>query len=173
VVSPTEIDIFWRDPPAIGYFVIYRNSQKLAPVFGNTTSYHDTDLAPSTKYTYTVQALAADGQASAQSAPQSATTPPSAPTNLVATVQSGGDIALTWTASPDSAVAGYTIYRGTDATVVPTTQVMTVDGRTSTKFTDPNPNPNLSTTYYYAVKATGRAGTSGASNVAYATTPAG
>ena len=169
-VSPTEIDISWRDPPIISYYVIYRDSQKLAPVFGATTSYHDTNLTPSKTYVYRVQALAAGGRASKKSSSKSATTPPPAPTNLVATAQPDGSIELTWTASTDPAVTNYNIYRGTDKTGMPTDPVMTIDG-SSTNFNDPN--LGFSTTYYYTVKAIDAAGTSAPSNVAYAQTGAG
>ncbi len=43
------------------------------------------------------------------------TTPPRPPINLVASVQSSNDVALSWTASPDPDVVGYRVLRGPSA----------------------------------------------------------
>src|SRR5207253_2633109 len=73
---------------------------------------------PSTTYSYTVAAYDKAGNTSAQSTAVSVTTladttAPSVPTGLTAAVISSTQINLSWAAStdPDSAVAGYFIYR--------------------------------------------------------------
>jgi fibronectin type III domain protein len=192
-ISPTEIDISWRDPPAISSYVIYRDSQKLAPVFGNTTSYHDIDVAPSHTYVYRVQALAADGKPSQESPPKSVTTPPSAPTNLVATESSTPDeMDLTWTPPIDDPhVTGYIIYRVEYATAPPDTDTLpdmplATVGKVAGYSNLPNPNPavltngpfidysdpkvNYGSTYGYSVRAVDTArNSSEPSNLAWAT----
>jgi len=82
------------------------------------TSYQNTGLAASTSYSYTVQAVDAAGNASAQSASASATTQaaldttaPSVPTGLVGTAMSSSQINLSWAASTDNVgVTGYNVY---------------------------------------------------------------
>lgn len=193
-VSPTAIDISWRDPPAVGYFVIYRGSQMLAPVFGNTTSYHDTNLAPSTTYKYRVQALASDGKASAKTPQKSATTPPSSPSNLVVTesfASSTTEMDLTWTPpTSDTHVTGYIIYRveyngaPPDTLATPDTPLATVGNVTGypnlpnapvatsgpfASYADSN-NISYGATYGYVVKAVDAVGKSSQpSNLAWAT----
>jgi len=193
-VSPTEIDISWRDPPAISSYVIYRDAQKLAPVFGSMTSYRDIDVAPSTTYVYRVKALAADGAASPESRPKSVTTPPSAPTNLVATefTKKAGEIDLTWTPpNDDTQVTGYIICRveyadpaPPDTDAVPDSPLATVGKVTGypdlpntlgasngpfISYRDRN-TVNYGSTYGYIVKAVDAAGNSSEpSNLAWAT----
>jgi len=95
------------------------------------------------------------------------TTPPTVPTNLVATAVSSSQINLSWSASTDpvirgrttSGLAGYKVYRGL-------TQIATV---TSTSFSDFG--LSASTTYNYQVSAYDNAGNNSAqSNSANATT---
>ena len=76
-------------------------------------------LAPSTLYSFTVSALDAAGNASAQSAPLAAktsppvdTTPPTVPSGLVASAITAVSLTLSWSASTDNiGVAGYRVYR--------------------------------------------------------------
>ncbi|MBV8115512.1 MAG: immunoglobulin domain-containing protein, partial [Silvibacterium sp.] len=85
-------------------------------------------------------------------------TPPTAPSNLSATVASSSQISLTWTASVTSGVT-YTVLR--NGTPV-------VSGLTGTTYNDTG--LTASTTYSYTVEAVDSAGTSMASNTATATT---
>jgi len=57
---------------------VYRSGALIATL-GNVTAYQDTGLTASTAYTYTMQALDAAGNASAQSVSASATTPAAPP----------------------------------------------------------------------------------------------
>src|SRR6185369_16297010 len=85
----------------------------------STTSYSDGGLTASTTYRYRVRAADAAGNLGAYSAIATAvtaggsdTTPPSAPTNLVATSPWSGVVSLTWTAATDNVgVTGYRVER--------------------------------------------------------------
>src|SRR5215831_4007322 len=95
--SPSQINLTWTastDNVAVTGYRVYRGATLLATV-GTVTTYQDTGLSPSTNYSYTVQALDAAGNASAQSAAASATTAatpdtvaPSTPTGLSASAAS-------------------------------------------------------------------------------------
>src|SRR6202035_3172004 len=81
-----------------------------------TTTYVDNAVVSGGVYTYTVDAVDAAGNHSAQSAPATAnspdTTPPTVPTALSASVGLAPPVNLSWTGSTDNvAVTGYTIYR--------------------------------------------------------------
>jgi len=120
-VSTSRINLGWTassdNVGVTGYRV--RRDGVLITTLGNTTTYASTGLAASTTYSYTVQAIDADGNASAQSTAASATTlaapdttPPSMPTNVNASAVSSSQIVLSWTASRDDvAVTGYTVRR--------------------------------------------------------------
>jgi len=106
------------DNVAVTGYIVRRNGT--AVVTSAVTTYGDTGLASGTSYSYTVSAVDAAGNASAQTAPVAATTaaapppdtiPPSVPANLVATPGTNA-ISLTWSASTDNvAVTGYTVRR--------------------------------------------------------------
>jgi hypothetical protein len=72
---------------------------------------------------------------------------PSAPTNLVATANAES-VKLTWTASSEADVAGYTIFRSSTAGGTYTTIARNI---TSTSFVDNT--ATLTGTYYYKIKA--------------------
>ena len=86
------------------------------------------------------------------------TTPPAAPTNLVATT-SGSDVSLSWTNNANNASATY-VYRSTDG--VSFTQIGTV-GEGQTTYLDTSVQPF--TSYYYQVAAYNIIGLSADSNV--------
>lgn len=122
-VSSTQINLTWSassDNVAVSGYRVYRGGALLVTL-GNVTSYqNNTGLSGSTTYSYTVQAIDAAGNASAQSVADTATTlatadttAPSVPGGVSATTLSGSQIRLNWTASTDNvAVTGYRIYRG-------------------------------------------------------------
>ncbi|MES1210174.1 MAG: fibronectin type III domain-containing protein, partial [Pseudomonadota bacterium] len=95
------------------------------------------------------------------------TTPPSAPSNLVATAVSGTRIGLAWTASMDAVgVTGYVVERCSGAACTAFTQVGTAPGAA---FNDTG--LDVTTSYSYRVRATDAAmNLSAYSNVATATT---
>lgn len=120
-VSATQIDLNWTasvDNVGVAGYIVYRGSNQVASV--TAPSYQDTNLSPSTPYSYAVAAFDAAGNLSALSASVSAVTqsttfdtaPPSVPTGLTATPLSSSQINLSWNASSDNVgVAGYRLYR--------------------------------------------------------------
>ena len=120
-VSPSQINLAWTastDNVAVTGYRVYRNGVLLATL-GNVGAYQSTGLSASTTYSYTVQALDAAGNASAQSTAAIVTTPatldtvaPSTPSGLVATAVSASRINLSWSASTDNvAVTGYRVFQ--------------------------------------------------------------
>ncbi len=79
--SPSQVKIAWSaatDDVGVAGYTIYRNAAAIATTSGpNATTYTDVSVAPSTTYTYTVDAFDAAGNHSPQSAGASVTTPPS------------------------------------------------------------------------------------------------
>jgi hypothetical protein len=94
-------------------------------------------------------------------------TAPPVPASLAATPLSPGQVSLQWSAPARSDHVNYLVERSTDG--VTFTQVVSVaDGLSCI-----DPGLTAGTTYTYRVRAQGYAGTSGYSNLAAATTPAG
>src|ERR1700738_2892640 len=125
------------------------------------TTFSDTGLTASTSYSYRVRATDAAGNLSAYSSTASAstpappdTTPPTAPTNLMATAASASQINLAWTASTDNVgVTGYMVERCQGAACSNFAQIATP---TTTAFSDTGLTG--STSYSYRVRATDAAG---------------
>jgi chitodextrinase len=122
-----EVDVSWNaasDNVGVSGYTIYRGGTLIATVSAPSLAYADHTAAGLTTYTYTVDAFDAAGNHSAPSAAASVTTPdwtpPTVPAGVAATVVSGGEVALSWSASTDNVgVSGYTIYR--NGVVVATT----------------------------------------------------
>jgi len=168
-VSCTQVNLTWSastDNVAVAGYKVYRNGAQIAT--STTTSYSDTDCAPSTTYSYRVSAYDTAGNDSAQSSQVTATTPadttaPSTPTNLSANVISGTQVDLSWSASTDNiGVAGYKVYR--NGAQIGTTA--------NTTYSDTTCNPGE--TYTYEVSAYDAANNESAkSSPAVASTPGG
>ncbi len=150
--APTQVSVAWAastDNVGVTGYTVYRNGTQIAVTAGTTLTYLDSGLAPSTTYTYTVDAFDAASNHSSQSAPATATTPaatgtPTAPSNPSATAASATQINVAWSASTGPAgVSGYTIYRNG-------TQLATV-AATSLTYSDTGLAPT--TSYSYAVDA--------------------
>ena len=90
---------------------------------------------------------------------------PEAPVSLGLSEVTGGSVTLSWTASAHSAISGYRILRGTDASTL--SVIATDTGSTATSYVDASVSP--STTYVYAVVALSAAG-EGAPSVSASTT---
>jgi chitodextrinase len=159
-ITSTSMLISWTastDNVGVAGYKFYRNGTQVATVTSGT-SYQNTNLTPSTAYTYTVQAYDQAGNNSALSSPVIATTlpppdttPPTVPTSLVASGITSTTSTISWTASTDNVgVVGYRVYRNG-------TQVGTVTG---TSYSDTN--HAASTTYAYTVSAYDQAGNSSA-----------
>ncbi len=76
--SASQVDLSWSaatDNIEVSSYTVYRNGTALASVSGTTLATSDTTANPGTTYSYTVDAVDAAGNHSAQSSPASATTP--------------------------------------------------------------------------------------------------
>jgi predicted phage tail protein len=132
---------------------------QIGEVVANVTTYADTSLSAATQYWYRVRAYNATGS-SAFGGPANATTlpapssqPPSAPTGLIATAQSGR-IALTWTDSSNNET-GFSIQRSPDGKAF--SQIATVAQNVSSYV---DTSPGSSKFVFYRVRAFNSAGNS-------------
>jgi chitodextrinase len=92
-VSSTQINLSWSasaDSVGVTGYRVYRGGALLATL-GTVTTYQNTGLAVSTSYSYTVQALDAAGNASAQSGTASATTQSTAPALAITSFVANSD----------------------------------------------------------------------------------
>jgi hypothetical protein len=171
-VSRTQINLSWEDRSGNETgFEITRMASGASPrtfrVAASTTSFPDIGLAEDTTYTYLVRAFNGIGL-SEPSNEASATTldsPPSAPTNLVATAAGADRIDIDW--SPADDPDGYEIQRSLDGLG------WTSLGRragTTTEATILGLAPE--TTYFFRVRAFNSGGDGPFSNVASARTGA-
>ena len=166
--SSTQIQLQWSDNATneTGYKIERATSSsgpwtQIATTGSNATSYSNAGLSAQTTYYYRVRASNTSGDspysntATATTPPD--TSPPSAPTNLVA--QPGSRrIALTWTCSTDSGgsgLGGYEVFRSTTATGS-FSLIATVTGASACSYA--NTGLKKGTTRYYYVKAFDGAG---------------
>jgi fibronectin type 3 domain-containing protein len=137
----------------------------------SATTYNDTGLSAGVSFTYEVQAVDENGNAGPYSNVASATTdtPPTAPSNLVASAVSSTQISLSWTAATSSVGLGsYIIQRCKGANCTTFARIGT-SGPQSTTYLDSRLIAN--TVYQYRVRAQDTAGKDGPfSNVSGATT---
>jgi chitodextrinase len=174
--SPTQVTISWTastDNVAVASYRVRRDGTNVTGATAVTgTSFVDTSVAGSTTYSYTVSAVDAAGNRSAESTASTVTTPdpdvtaPTTPTGVTAVVNSPTSITVSWTASTDDvSVASYRVRRGG-------TTVTGGSAVTGTSFTDNTVSAN--TSYSYTVSAVDPSGNRSAeSSAASATTPAG
>jgi chitodextrinase len=168
-VSTSRINLSWSastDNVGVAGYKVLRGGAQIATT--TALAYADTNLPPSTTYSYTVVAYDAAGNSSAPSGPASATTqavasdttPPSIPAALSANAISASQINLSWSASTDNVgVAGYNVLRA--GALIAVTSSLT--------YGDVGLSP--STAYTYTVSTFDAAGnTSAPSTVASATT---
>lgn len=153
-INATRVNLSWTastdDVGVAGYWVS-RNGVAIAKLVGTPLSYSDTNVAPSTAYSYSVAAYDVAGNSSAYSTAVSVTTPalldttaPSAPTALSAAPASQTQINLSWTASTDNVgVTGYDIYRATSSSA--TTKIASV---TTTSYGNTGLTASTAYTYY-------------------------
>ncbi len=152
---------------------IFRNggANPVATVGAGVLTFTDTGLQPNTAYSYVVRAFDGDGNVSAASNSATATTPqdstpPSVPTNVVATALSSTSVRVNWSASTDtggSGLAGYRIYRNG--------VLLSAAAASATTFTDATATPN--TAYDYRVSAIDNANNESAQSApSNVTTPA-
>jgi fibronectin type 3 domain-containing protein len=176
VQSSTAIDLTWTDNSdnETG-FVIERQIGSgswyvLTTTDADVTSFTDTTAVPKTQYSYQVSATNGAGTSNISNL-ATVTTPalltiPAAPSNLAAAVQSATSILLTWSDNSTDET-GFVIERRVGSgiwSLLATTPVGAAN------YIDTSAAE--STQYSYRVSAMNFAGTSAASNVATATTPA-
>jgi chitodextrinase len=169
--NATQVDLVWSasvDNVGVTGYRIFRNGAQIAT--STSASYTDRTVQPSTSYSYHVVAYDAAGNASAASNTATLTTPaagdttpPSVPSNLVATAVSSTRVDLTWGASSDSSgIREYRVFR--DGVQVAT--------KTTTSHSDLT--VQAAQTYSYRVSAVDNAGNvSGLSTAATVMTPGG
>ena|GEM_PF-901938 len=152
--SDTAITLKWNALPRATGFTIQRATSSNGPWTtvatpgAAATTYTDSGLSEATSYWY--QLLATDSAGtSAPSRIMSASTKPSAPTNLVATVISGGEIDLSWI--DHSRATSYEVDQSTDG--VTWHQIATLSGA-GTVSDDILAAFNGTTTYHFRVSAT-------------------
>jgi chitodextrinase len=159
-VDASRVALSWTastDNVGVAGYRVFRGGVQVATVTG--TNFTDTGLTPSTSYAYQVSAFDAAGNTST-AASASATTmaddtsPPTAPTNLVATVNKKR-VTLDWQASTDNVgVAGYRVFR--DGKLVATV--------TGTSYTENLPGGRTPSASYYVVAFDAAGNVSAASN---------
>ncbi len=167
--SPSQVALSWTastDNVAVTDYRVYRNGALVANV--TSTTYQQSNLSPSTTYTYNVDARDESGNVSGLSAAASVTTPaapdaspPSTPLGLTVAAVSSTQINLSWLPSTDNiAVTGYHVFRGG-------VQVATLGN----VLTYQNSGLSPATTYSYRVRAVDASGNvSGLSSQRSATT---
>ncbi len=157
-ISPTEIDLAWSPVSGATGYVVLRATSSGGPFItvGSPTSasFANTGLSPATTYYYVVQATNGSGN-SASSSTVSATTQLGTPTGVVATAISTSEIDLTWSAV--TGATGYVVERATTSGGPYTT----VGSPTTASFA--NTGLSAATAYYFVVKATAGAVSSGLS----------
>jgi chitodextrinase len=130
-ISLSQVNLAWvasTDNIGVAGYKVYRGTSLIATV--TTTNHSDMGLSPSTTYSYSVSAVDAAGNISAQSAAVSATTgsspvSPDAPIAVSSpkvgeTVPTGSEYVITWTAPSDAASFSlfYSLDKGTTWQVI-------------------------------------------------------
>jgi uncharacterized repeat protein (TIGR02543 family) len=121
-IADTSARVSWTassDDVGVVVYQIYANGVLSGTVAAGTSA-TVAGLSPSTAYSITITASDAAGNVSPASAPLSVTTlqgvdttPPTPPTNQVASTLTRTTVTLSWSASADNVgVAGYTVYNG-------------------------------------------------------------
>ncbi len=168
-VSSSQIDLSWTastDNVGVASYQVERcqgNPCTFAQIgTTTTTNYNDTGLSANTTYSYRVRAVDGSSLMSNYSnvvnaiTPPLSTSPPNAPTNLLATAVSSSSINLSWTDNSTDET-GFRIERSTSSTsgfiVIKSTFSNTITYSDVTGL-------NASTTYYYRVYAFNVAGDS-------------
>ena len=162
--SPLDVDLSWTTPGDLGTgtlsgYKIVRDSVVVHTTTGSGTTYTDT-LSSTGTFSYTVRAVTDHGDSTdSNSASVTTVNPPSAISDLAATVMTDVRIDLAWSEpSSDNTITNYYIFR--DSTNIQNT--------TSTSYSDTGLTSN--TEYYYNVFSVSNVGTSANSNTETKTT---
>lgn len=171
VVSATSIQLSWNDKSdnesgfEVEGGVTGGQFSLLGTTAANATQYLAIGLVPETNYSFRVRATGSDGK-SAYSNTVNTATPLAAPGNLSAASTGTTSIEITWTDNCTNET-GFIVERSPSSDVSDFSQI-TVTAPNATSYEDMGLTPN--TPYWYRVKATGAAGDSAYSDIAYATT---
>ena len=177
VLSSSSIELRWKDNSSNETgFKIYRKigsgSWKWIKTVGaNVTSFKNTSLSAGTLYSYRMRAENSAGnsaysnEVSAKTPSTSTSTPPNAPSSLIATALSSSSIELKWKDNSGNE-SGFQIYRKIGSGSW--SRIKTV-GSNVTSFT--NTGLSAATLYSYRVRAQNADGTSAYSNEVSAKTP--
>ena len=152
-ISSTQIYVAWAaaaGSSGVTGYRVYRDGTQIATVAA--AAYSDTNLAPSTTYSYTVAAVDGAGNVSSQSAAAAAKTLAATvtlapPGNVTATALSSTQINVTWSpGTGNQNVTGYRVYR--NGGLIATVNALTYS----------DTNLAAATTYSYTVAAVDGAG---------------
>jgi glucose/arabinose dehydrogenase len=180
-VTQTSVSLAWNkstDNVGVAEYDVFKQGQQMVKVAGSKLTATVTGLTPGTQYVFTIVARDAAGNSSqdsneavATTKPSNDKTPPSAPTGLHSTAQTGSTITLVWNASTDNAggigVGGYDVFQNGAAN----NPVASTDASTRTATVG---NLNANTSYSFTVRARDLAGNvSKPSNTATAKTKSG
>ena len=168
-----QVGLSWNASTGATSYNVKRATSSGGPyttIFSPTsTSYTNTGLTNGTTYFYVVTAVNASGESGNSSqvsaTPQSATTPPAAPTRLAVNANKPGRLNLRWTQSTTVGVTQNGIYRRTSAGTYDATPTATIPAGTSYQ----NDGLTSRTSYCYVVTAFGSGGESVPSNESCAT----
>ena len=165
-----QVDLSWTGSTGATGYDVYRGGTKVTATPISGTTYHDSGLAPSTTYSYTVTARNTSGESGPSNTATVTTnapaaTPPGAFT-LTATAASATSIRLSWTAS--AGASSYSVFRrsgnkgsyGLDSSCATTSATSCTDGGLA-----------AGTQYWYYVVARNTAGLTTQSNTVNARTP--
>jgi fibronectin type 3 domain-containing protein len=172
-----RVNLDWDDNPGpdIAGYTVYRSETSGGPydsiVAGLTSSDHvDSSAVNGTTYFYVVTATDSAGNDSADSLEVSATpadtTPPAAPTGLLATA-GDGEVALDWADNAELNLSGYSVYRSTTSGG-PYSAL--ADGLTDSTYLDAAVVNG--TAYFYVVTASDAAGNESSDSNEASATPA-
>lgn len=166
--SPSQINLVWSNVTGETGFTIERSADginwiQIAVTAPNITSYQDIGLNAGTTYHYHVSATNAGGNSPTRTA--SATTVLAAPTGLIATAVSPGQVNLVWSDIPGE--IGFVIEHSPNGVNTWTQFAATAPGVNNYS----NTGLYAGHTCYYRVRAKYTAGVSAASTKAWATTP--
>jgi titin len=180
VVSSSQINLSWTDNASTEtQYRIERcagtgctNFAQIASVGANVTTYQNTGLVSLTTYSYRVRAWDGDNHSAYGNVVAAATPPapgsPAAPSNLVATPVSAGEIDLQWTDNATNET-GYQLERCAGAGCTNFAAIVTASVPNVTSYQ--NTGLTSATTYSYRVRMFNAAGNSLYSNTTTATTP--
>ena len=179
VNSDGHVVLNWEAPDddsVTGYQILRRRPNKgehslqiyVSDTGSTATAYTDTNVTMGTQHIYRVKSINTKGQSGWSNYVSATPEVGLPPTNLRATVNSDGNVVLSWEAPNDDSVTGYMILRRRPSQGEHSLQVYVSDTQsTATTYTDTNVTAGVQ--HVYRVKAINAKGQSGWSNYVKAT----